>query len=44
MIDHMETATALLVGDQSSEGSERLALLDRAVIANTHLVIVSDAY
>lgn len=44
MPDHMETATALLVADQSSEGSERLALLDRAVIKNTHLVTVSDAY
>lgn len=44
MVDHMETATALLVDDQSSEGNERLVLLDRAVITNTHLVIVSDAY
>lgn len=40
----METATALLVGDQTSEGSERLASLDHAAITNTHLVIVSDAY
>lgn len=40
----METATAFLVGEHSSEGGERLALLDRAVITNTHLVIVSDAY
>ena len=44
MTDHMETAAALFVGDQSSEGSGRLALLDRAAITNTHLVIVSDAY
>lgn len=44
MVDHMATATALLVDDQSSEGNERLVLLDRAVITNTHLVIVSDAY
>lgn len=44
MIHHMETATALLVGDQSSEGSGRLVLLDHAIITNTHLVIVSDAY
>lgn len=40
----METAPALLVDDRSSEGSERLVLLDRAVITNTHLVIVFDAY
>lgn len=44
MVDHMETVIVLLVGDQSSEGSERLALLDRAISTNTHLVIVSDAY
>lgn len=40
----MEAATAMLVGDWSSEGSERLVLLDHAIIMNSHLVIVFDAY
>jgi len=43
MVDHMDTTKALLVGDQSSEGTERLVLLDHAVITNSHLVIVSNA-
>lgn len=40
----MDTATVLLVGDQSSEGSRRLVLLKCAINTNAHLVIVSDAY
>lgn len=42
--DHMERATAWLVDGQSSEGGERLLLLDHAIIENSHLVIVSVAY
>lgn len=45
MADHMETATEFFRRwPELEEGSERLASLDRAVIANIHLVIVSDAY
>lgn len=42
--DHMGRTTALLVDGQSSEGGERLLLLDHAIIENSYLVIVSVAY
>lgn len=43
MLDHMETVAVLLFVDQSSEGNERLALLDCTIRTNVYLFIVSHA-
>lgn len=39
----METVAVLLFVDQSSEGNERLALLDCTIRINVYLFLVSDA-